>query len=300
MLDAVHDHRLEPATVRRFDIRAILGVPLIFDDDLIGAIFLDNVADEHVYSREELAVAQNFSRLAALAIRRAWLMGQLNRRTSIIERQRNVLERLSHIHAELTNAVLSGEDVSTIVRRLVKLVDKPIVVYNESFADIVFGAPERIGCDRPPRLPEKATRSAWFLRQLANLGPERSSVVIAPAVHLGLTARRVVSPLRIEGALAGYVEVVEIGQPINTIDLKVVEYGATVLSLAMLSERRAATAEGQAREGFFTDLLQGDRDPATLLRRGPLFGVDLEQPHIVLRVAHEPGSDGERSRRCPP
>ncbi|HEU5083688.1 MAG TPA: GAF domain-containing protein [Acidimicrobiales bacterium] len=296
VLDAARDGRLEPLLVRRFDIRDILGVPLVFDGDVIGAIYLDNLADEHVYSHEEIEVAQTFARLAALAIRRAWLMSQLTRRTSIIERQRNVLERLSHIHAELTNAVVSGEDVRAIVQRLVTLVDKPVVVYNESFVDVAYGAPERLGSERPPRLPEKAVRSAWFLRQLANLGPERSSVVIAPSMDVGLTARRVISPLRIEGSLAGYVEVIEIGQSINTIDLKVVEHGATVLSLAMLSERRAVAAEGQAREGFFTDLLQGDRDPAVLARRAPLFGVDLDQPHVVLRVAHEPGADGERSR----
>jgi sugar diacid utilization regulator len=96
----------------------------------------------------------------------------------------------------------------------------------------------------------------------------------------------------------GHLAVVEVGSPIRPVDVKVAEQGATVLSLLVISERRQMEAEGQAREDFLTDLLHGARDPEVLVRRAPLFGVDLEQPHVVVRLAldPDPGLTG-RARR---
>ena len=245
--DARNDPRTIRSTMRRWNVRDMLAVPLLFDGEVIGAIYLDNLDEQHVYSGLEIEVAQTFASLAALAIRQAWLFTQVARRASVIERQKQVLERLNQVHWSLTGAVVSGADVPAILRLLVELMDKPVVLYDEQFDVTGWAAPERLGLDAPPRLPLAAVRSPWVLRQMKGLDKGQASVIVPPAPELGLTTRRLVCVLSVEDQPAGYLEVVEIGQQITTVDLKVAEHGATVLSLQMLSERRAAAAEGQAK-----------------------------------------------------
>jgi sugar diacid utilization regulator len=71
-----------------------------------------------------------------------------------------------------------------------------------------------------------------------------------------------------------------------------------LVTLLVIAERRQAEAEGQAREDFLSDLFHGGREAAVLHRRAPLFGVDLDRPHVVVRLAlqAEPGLPGSERR----
>ena len=61
-----------------------------------------------------------------------------------------------------------------------------------------------------------------------------------------------------------------------------------MLSLELVSSRRQQDAESQAREDFLADLLQGDREPERLLRRSASYGIDLDAPHVLVRVSWDP------------
>jgi sugar diacid utilization regulator len=112
--------------------------------------------------------------------------------------------------------------------------------------------------------------------------------VLAAAPHAGLPYRQFVCPLIVDERPVGHVAVIELGSAIRPLDVKVAEQGATLLALLVLTERRQMEAEGQAREDFLSDLLHGARDAAVLNRRAPLFGVDLQAPHLVVRFALDP------------
>jgi sugar diacid utilization regulator len=284
--DLAKDRRAMPQNMRSWHVRDLLGIPLLVDDDVIGVMYLDNLGEEHVYTDAEIAAAERFARLAAVVVRGAWPSVDSFQRSSIIERQRNSLARLSHIHAELTEAVVSGADVPSIVKRVAGLVGKPATVYNENFVQVCSAFPEQSAVQRLPLPQTEARASTWFRRQLAELREGRSSILVPPSPDLGFTARRIISHIRVDGAIAGYLEVLEIGQKISTLDVKVAEHGATVLSLAMLSERRAVAAAGLAAEDLFGDLLRGTRDHATLTRRALLFGLDLDMAHAICHVGY--------------
>jgi len=285
------DPRTSSSSPLRWGEHGVLGIPLLFQGRVIGVVFLDGVDRSQLYDGLGIEVAQMFSRLAAIAIRHSWMVDRYTHRTAVIERQRGTLERLSTSHATLTRAFVSGDDLSGVVDHLVGLVQKPVMVYDEEFTLISWSAPAGLGLHSAPRIPIASLRSPWFTRQMSEQWPARSSIMIPPAPAIGLMSRRLICPLRIDGTRAGYLEVVELGQRISVVDIKVAEHGATVLALQLLTERRAAAASEQSRVDLLDDLLVGRRDHATLEVQADDCGIRLREPNVLLRVAHETAAE---------
>jgi len=293
--DVAHDPRPHHRTMERWGVRAMLGVPLVFDDEVIGIIFVDNVQQEHVYSEEDITLTELFARLAALFIRQALLNARLKDKVAEAVRQRNVLEYLADVHRELTNAVLQGADIRAVVSLLSQLSGKPVVLYDEEFQVIAWAAPPGLRMSTPPVLAPSTLAVPSVRALLSALRTGRPSAVVPPTRSVGLGPRNLVCRLVIEGAPSGYLSVVELGRGLSDLDIKLAERGATVLSLQVLSERRQVEAEGQARDDYLSDLLRGSRDEAQLIRRGHQFGVDLAEPHVLVRVCFASGGQQQPS-----
>ena len=290
--DARNDPRTVQRTMREWGVRDMLGVPLVFNSEAIGIIYVDNEEDDHVYTDEQFRVAQAFGSLAALAVRQASLYAQLTRRALVIDRQRRLLEQVAQVHKRLTDAALRGADVPQTVRLLSDLMGKPVILFSSECEVAATAAPP--GVDAAP-LVERTNPA-----QIAAMAREQTqgAVILPAAPHAGLPHRLLVCPLRADEQVVGYLAVVELGSSIRPIDVKVVEQGAMLVTLLVIAERRQAEAEGQAREDFLSDLFHGGREAAVLQRRAPLFGVDLDRPHVVVRLAlqAEPGLPGSERR----
>lgn len=291
--DARNDSRTVQRTMREWGVRDMLGIPLVFNGEAIGIIYVDNEDEDHVYTDEQIRVAQAFGSLAALAVRQASLYAQLNRRALVIDRQRRLLEQVALVHKRLTDAALRGANVPQTIRLLSDLMGKPVILFSSECEVAATAAPP--GVDAAP-LVERSNPA-----QIAAMARERTrgaAAILPAAPHAGLPHRQLVCPLKADEEIVGHLAVVELGSSIRPIDVKVVEQGATLVTLLVIAERRQAEAEGQAREDFLSDLLQGGRDPSVLQRRAPLFGVDLDRPHVVVRLAlaAEPGLPGSERR----
>jgi sugar diacid utilization regulator/GAF domain-containing protein len=281
--DVPGDPRPHRRTMEYWHVRAMLGVPLVFDGEVIGLIFVDNVERDHVYTAEDVALAELFARLGALFLRQAMLNAHLKNKAAEIVRQKNALAYLADVHARLTNAVLDGASIQTVVTLLAELSAKPVVLYDECFRVLAWAAPPRLDITEPPALAERVRQIPSVRQTLATLSASCPSAVVPPRLTAGLGRRHLMCRLIIEGHPCGYLGIVEVGRSLEPLDSKLAEHGATVLSLQILSERRQAEAEGQAREDYLSDLLHHTRDTEQLLRRGPQFGIDLSRPHVLIQ-----------------
>lgn len=284
--DACHDPRTIRSTMKRWQVRDMLGVPLVVADDVIGIIYIDNLQYEHTYTAEEIHVAQTFASLAALAIRQASLFSQLNHRAAVIDRQRQVLHQVTQAHERLTHAVLSGMDLDAIVELVATILGKPVLAFNDAFELMAKGAPSSVDFGTTLQAGRLARNPAKLAVLWRTVGAATPSVTIAPSAdpNAGFPYRQLVCPMVVDGRTAGYLVVLEVGSPFGALDAKVGEQGATVLTLKLLIEFRQIEEREQAREEFLSDLLDGRRDPALLRRRGRVLGVDLGQPHVLVRV----------------
>ena len=292
VMDARNDPRTVQRTMREWDVRDMLGVPLVFADESIGIIYVDNEGEQHVYTDEQIRVAQVFGSLAALAVRQAALYAQLNRRALVIDRQRRLLEQVAQAHKRLTDAALGGADVAETVRLLSDLVAKPVIFVTPG-SDVAAAATP-IGLDGGAAGAGDRTGLAAMAAEVRRRG---ATLILPAAPHSGVVHRQLVCPLIADEEVLGYLAVAEVGSSIRPLDVKVVEQGAMLLSLLVLAERRQAEAEGQAREDFLSDLLHGARGAPVLHRRAPLFGVDLDRPHVVVRLDVDPEAGLPSSER---
>ncbi|TCN50915.1 GAF domain-containing protein [Rhodococcus sp. SMB37] len=283
--DVANDPRPHRRTMEHWQVRAMLGVPLVFDGEVIGLLFVDNKDREHVYTQEDIEIAEMFAQLSALFISQAMLNVRLRSQASEIARSRNTLAYLADVHRKLTNAVLEGADIRSIVTLLSELSAKPVVLYDEDFRVLAWAAPPALGLDRPPVISDQIRAMPSVKAELAALSPERPSAVVPLTLSVGLGRRHLMCRLVIEGKPSGYLGIVEVGRSLETVDTNLAEHGATVLSLQILSERRQIETQGQARDDYLSDLLRNTRDKEHLLRRGPQFGIDLTHPHVMVRFA---------------
>lgn len=285
--DVPRDPRPHRRTMEYWRVRAMLGVPLVFDEEVIGLIFVDNVQQEHIYTDEDVALAELFARLGALFIRQAMLNARLKNKAAEVVRQKNALAYLADVHQKLTNAVLDGADIQTVVNLLSELSAKPVVLYGEDFEVLAWSAPPALKMTQPPAIARRIREMPSVRQTLAGLSAQCPSAVVPRALAVGLGRRHLMCRLIIEGQPSGYLGIVEVGRSLEHRDSKLAEHGTTVLSLQILSERRQVEAEGQAREDYLSDLLHNTRDAEQMIRRGPQFGIDLTEPHVLLRFSLE-------------
>ena len=286
--DVANDPRPHRRTMEHWGVRAMLGVPLVFDGDVIGLIFVDNVARDHTYTDDEISLGELFGGLAALVIRQALQAARLAAQAEELDRQKRTLEFLADVHAKLTGAVLEGADIRAVVELLSDLAGAPVALLDEDFAVLTWTAPSALRRG-PPAIGERARDRPSLRTALTELSAARPSTVLEPSSPSGLGRRHVVCRLIVEGRPSGYLVVVEAGRALGDLDTKLAERGATVLALQVLSERRQIEAEGQARDDFLSDLLNNHRDVTQLARRGLPFGVDLTEPHVLVRLTVESG-----------
>ncbi|MGP3706225.1 GAF domain-containing protein [Gordonia paraffinivorans] len=282
--DALNDPRPHRRTMTHWDVRAMLGVPLIFDDNVIGLIFVDSRGREHHFTPDDIEVAELFARLSALFISQAMLNTRLRGQAAEIARNNSTLAYLADVHQRLTNAVLEGANIHRVVELLSELSAKPVVLYNNSFDVLAWAAPEALKLTAPPVMSEKVRNTASVRDALSELSASTPSAIVPAQLAVGLGRRHLMCRMVIEGKPAGFLGIVEVGRSLEPLDANIAERGATVLALQMLSERRQIETEGQARDDYLSDLLRNSRDKEHLVRRGPQFGIDLTNPHVLVRL----------------
>ncbi|MCC3323735.1 GAF domain-containing protein [Gordonia bronchialis] len=200
--DALNDPRPHHRTMAHWDVRAMLGVPLIFDDEVIGLIFVDSRGRGHEFTTEDIEVATLFARLSAIFISQAMLNSRLRRQAAEIARNNATLAYLADVHTRLTNAVLEGANIARVVQLLSELSAKPVVLYNNDFDVLTWSAPEALKLDAPPVLSAKVRNTPSVRATLAELSVTTPSAVVPAQLAVGLGRRHLMCRMVIEGSRA--------------------------------------------------------------------------------------------------
>jgi sugar diacid utilization regulator len=292
--DAENDPRTVRRTMHRWGVRDMLGVPLVMGEEVVGIIYLDDREQEHVYTDRQIQLAQTFANLAALSVRQAALLAEVNQRAAVIEDQRRELAQAGAAHERLTGAVLAGLGLADLVRVLADLLRKPVLVYNLNQVLMTASARGDAQHNTGLQAAARGTGRAELVSALRTAEPG-PSVLLPPAPALGCPHRRLVCPMVIEGREAGYLVVLETGSRFSALDTRIAQHGATVVTLALFHELRQSGLREQERQEFLGDVLHGGRDPDTLARRGQVHGVDLDRPHLLVRIG-DVGTSGRERR----
>lgn len=299
----VHTDRIDGAVASE-RIQAILGVPLMVGEQVLGVLFASDRNERH-FSPDEVNLLSSLGAHAAIAIENARLfqeaqraVAELNAANEFVQGHSEAVERAAAVHERLTGIVLEGGDLDAVGAALTAVLGASLVVVDESGRVLV-----RAG-DRPPDdvdgLEEALTRARHGGRTVrfedsggedgdgtAGSGEDGAGEDGAGQLSRGCWVTAVVAGSEHLGAL-----VLRSDRELDGADLRTLERAAQVTALLLLNRRSVAEAEHRLRGEFLEDLLgHAHRDPEGLRRRAMLLGLDLDQRHAALV-----GSGGDRRR----
>lgn len=290
--NAQADPRPVRAAMVNWNVRSMLGVPMVLRGDVIGLLFLDNEDVPHDYSPAEQELGLSFASLAAIAIQQAKLTTELRTTLNTAEQQNTALRRAAAIEDRLTDLVLEGADLGEIAAAVTEMTGKPCSIHDSAHR-LLAAAPSNVPA-AGRRLFDSASLRDTAVREALGALCVRRPTVIGPIPSAGLHQRFLVVCVKVGRDNWGYLVLVESGSRFGAKDMIVARRTATIIALELSGKRQAAEAESHAVEALARDLLHGSDDPISLARRADYHGLALTQPHLaVLMAVREPARHGK-------
>ncbi len=286
--DPQADPRPIRSAMRTYDVRSMLGVPMVVRQDVTGLLFLDNLDKPHTFSLEDAEVAITFANLAGTAISQASRAAELRANLSTIARQNKILRQGSIVEGRLCRLALGGAGLPELTQAVAELTGRPCAVYDTDLRLLAAGQPGPRCGDARERLPAPHEMSG-LAEALAAIEPGDSVVVgpLPPAMRDRLLAVSVL----VREEHAGYIVIRESRPSFTTIDLAAAKRAATIVGLSLSTQRWAAETHAHAREILVRDLIAGVDDERTLAARSQFCRMRLDKPNVVCLIRRS-GRDG--------
>lgn len=101
--------------VNQRDIKATIAVPLLYREECLGVLIVNNFELSELFSEEDLYIVQMIADQSAIAIMNSKLIDSLREKNILLEQSLN-------IHKQFTSYVLKGSGVEVILTQLEKIV----------------------------------------------------------------------------------------------------------------------------------------------------------------------------------
>ena len=271
----VHRSYIDHA-VQDENIRAILGVPLIVEGKVIGALLAGH-RSVRAFPPDEVSLLTSFAAHAAIALENARLfeetqsaLAEVDEANRQIRAHSDAVEVAASTHDQLTDMLLHGGGVAEVAAVLADVLEAALVIYDPDLHELtVVGEPMSDQPDLGGAIAE--ARGSGHCVELPG-----SEVVDENSGHVYVVT-----------ALAGTEHLGTLvlhhrSTPLGLAERRTIERGALVTALVLLFGRSVAEAEDRVRGELLADLLSGrDQDPVRLRERARRQGSDLDRPGVV-------------------
>jgi sugar diacid utilization regulator len=289
--DYLHDDRFphDPVlddTFRREGIEALVGVPLLRGDKVIGLLF---VADRYprTYTAANISILSTLATHAAVAINNATAFEQagaaLQRadlaRAELQHHVRNVQDA-AEAHEQLTSLLAKGATLGTLCQSVAQLLGGAVLVLDE--------ASQVIGRGKAPGYG--GTLADGYLAH----GPR--SAAIAQALRESRAGGRSVIAFDADGELCRVVAVIGGNDVLGAVllfrhadlsemSIRTYERSSSIIGIVLLSQERVEANKSRDVATLLRMLISTRQDePALLAERAGRFGLDLTQPVSLLLI----------------
>jgi hypothetical protein len=239
--DARTDARPLASVVRRLGITDLVAVPLVVEDRVIGAVYLDDAGRAHQYSPVEVASAASLARRASLIVRQGQVVLTLRRCLDKANEERQVLERATSGQLDVDVAAMTSSCPTQLVAHVSEALGRPVLLLGPD-QELLHVA----GTDEPFAIALRAGwRGAAFVRHLGLAGvggpatgrdgPSGRALPAMPA--MGLSSRQLASVIGDPRRPAGALVALEVGRPFDIADRRVLDRATTVLRLTSATSR---------------------------------------------------------------
>jgi GAF domain-containing protein len=294
----VHDPKLDD-TFRDEGVAALVGAPLICDDNVIGLLF---VADRYhrTHTALNVSILCTLATHAAVAINNAKAFAASKEALEKADLARSELERhvrdvqgAAEAHEQLTSLLAQGASLGALCQSIAQLLDGSVLVLDEAFQVIGRGrAPGYAGSAADGYAPHDAHSAALAkaLRESRRAG--RSAVAFSSGGELC----RVIAVLGGDDVLGAVLLFRH--EDLREVSLRTFERSSSVIGIVLLSQERVEAGKSREVSALLRTLVSPRQDePAVTRDRAERFGLDLSQPVSLLLVEMAEPRPGFWARR---
>jgi hypothetical protein len=294
-----HDPNLDN-TFRDEGVAAMAGVPLLFDDKVVGLLF---IADRYnrTYTALNIAILSTLATHAAVAINNARAFEQARAalheadeaRAALVRHVREV-QSAAEAHEQLTSLLAKGSSLATLTETIALLLNGSVLVLDEGFQAIA-----------------RATAPGYSGKLAAAYAPHSAlSASVTQAVRNSRQVGRSVIAYEEDGEVCRVIAVIggsdllgavllfrdgDLGEtPVRTF-----ERSSSVIGIVLLSQERIEASKNRDMAALVRSLVShGRRDELALTAdRAKRFGLDLAQPLSLILIETEDVKPESLARR---
>ena len=251
-------------------IRAILGVPLVLDGVVIGALLAVHRSVRR-FPQAEVSLLTSFAAHAVVALENARLFAELDEANRSLTRHTEAVDAAALAHDRLTDLLLAGGGVAEVAEVLSGVLDGAASVWTPS-GELLAG--------EDPDL-------AWSEAVPGAVASGRSVPIGSGLVAAALAGTEHVATL-----------VLHRDEPLDRAGRRTLERGALVTALVLLFARSVTDAEERLGGQLLADLLEADPESRERLRdRVRRHSASLDGPGVVAAAVVD-GADRHRASRA--
>ncbi|MBO9651493.1 MAG: helix-turn-helix domain-containing protein [Variovorax sp.] len=292
-----HDAGLDEI-FREDGIAALVGVPLIWEGEVIGLLF---VADRYhrVHTTQSLSILCTLATHGAVALKNARdfeavhaALAKADETRAELERHLRGIQAAADAHEQMTSLLARGASLSTLCQSVAQLLGGGLLVLDEAAQVISQGT---------------ATSYAGQGRQgYEPHGPH--SAEIANALRLSRQMGRSVQAYEEDGECCRVMPVIGgddvLGSialfhegPLEEVAVRTFERSSSVIGIVLLSQERMEAAKSRNASALLRTLVSPRQDEwAVLVNRAERLGLDLSQPLALLLVEMDGPGAGYAAR----
>jgi sugar diacid utilization regulator/GAF domain-containing protein len=294
----IHDPKLDD-TFRDEGIAALVGVPLIWEDEVIGLLF---VADRYyrMHTAQSISILCTLATHGAVALKNARDFERVNTALEKADSARAELERhlrsiqaATDAHEQLTSLLARGASLSTLCQSVAQFLGGCVLVLDEAAQVVSHGTASGYAGRGAHTYAPHGAHSADLARAL-RLSREKGHSTVAYQME-GESCR--VMPVIGGDDILGSAVLFHCGE-LDEIEIRTFERSSSVIGIVLLSQHRMEATKSRSASTLLRSLVWPRQDElAVLENRAERHGVDLARPLVLLLVEMDGPSAGYAARR---
>lgn len=271
-------------------IQGAICCPLIYKNEAIGVLVVDNTSDEHSLKDEDVEFLNDISVQATIAIinarnykKQLQANKKLQKYNRIIQEQKNKYKYTNSLHTKLTNMILSGSSIKEILQELKNMIGKDIFIldifYNLRYHSFVKDAElKEISDNLAELIPYLRKEKTAYIKKT-----EAINIVIFPII--------------VKKEVMGWFCVVNNSQSkLDELDKITAERATTIIALELIKEQEISDME-QSLKGDFLDSLLLNNDCAFIKKSALSYGFNFDKNHQIIVIEFALKSNNEQQKK---